>query len=228
MKVILSCEHAGNEIPKDYKPLFEGKSEILHSHRAYDPGAFDLFEYLKLSADFLIFQNVSRLLVEMNRSLNNSQLFSEFTAGLTSKEKDHILAEYYFPYRISAEKKIKQYIQKGEKVLHFSVHTFTPELDGKQRNADVGLLFDPERVEEKIFCKEFKKQLLEKKPELVVKFNYPYLGIDDGFTTYLRKIFPENYYGIELEVNQKFVENNKMPFQLKNAIKRAFLISLKK
>ncbi|MGZ5244731.1 MAG: N-formylglutamate amidohydrolase, partial [Bacteroidia bacterium] len=42
-------------------------------------------------------------------------------------------------------------------------------------------------------------------PELTVKFNYPYLGTDDGFTTHLRKLFPdEKYAGVEIEINQKY------------------------
>ena len=40
---------------------------------------------------------------------------------------------------------------------------------------------------------------------LVVRFNYPYKGISDGFTKYLRTRFTgKQYIGIELEVNQKF------------------------
>src|SRR5665811_1123934 len=101
-----------------------------------------------------------------------------FTSGLATDAKDEILAEFYFPYRNSAEKKIEEYIQKGEKVLHFSVHSFTAELNGKHRIADIGLLFDPEMEEEKIFCEEFKKHLEDELLELIVKFNYPYLGTD--------------------------------------------------
>ncbi|NJW55731.1 N-formylglutamate amidohydrolase, partial [Salinimicrobium sp. CDJ15-91] len=98
----------------------------------------------------------------------------------------------------------------GGEVLHISVHTFTPELEGEVRTADVGLLFDPAREEEADFCKRFQKSLFKQDKELQVKFNYPYLGIDDGFTTYLRQKFPKQYLGIELEVNQKFIKGNKM------------------
>ncbi|MEO8932838.1 MAG: N-formylglutamate amidohydrolase, partial [Xanthomarina sp.] len=47
------------------------------------------------------------------------------------------------------------------------------------------------------------------------RFNYPYLGKADGFTSYLRKQFPKNYLGIEIEVNQKFSKNNVIDSQLK-------------
>ena len=55
-------------------------------------------------------------------------------------------------------------------------------------------------------------------PELSVRFNYPYLGKADGFPTYLRKLFPDNYSGIELEVNQKLSSDNRMEEGLKQLL----------
>jgi hypothetical protein len=51
-----------------------------------------------------------------------------------------------------------------------------------------------------------------------VRFNYPYLGKADGFTTFMRKQFPKNYIGIEIEVNQKFAANNIIEIKLKEDI----------
>jgi hypothetical protein len=43
-------------------------------------------------------------------------------------------------------------------------------------------------------------------PGLVIEFNKPYAGIDDGFTTYLRAKFKDaEYSGIEIEISQKWV-----------------------
>ena len=55
-------------------------------------------------------------------------------------------------------------------------------------------------------------------PKFKVRFNSPYLGKADGFTTYLRKKFPDKYSGIELEVNQKFSKNNAFKSDLKTAL----------
>jgi predicted N-formylglutamate amidohydrolase len=57
-------------------------------------------------------------------------------------------------------------------------------------------------------------------PQLKIRSNYPYLGNADGFTTYLRKRFQKNYLGIELEINQKLLKNEKFPKALKIQIKR--------
>ena len=218
MKLILTCEHAFNTIPQEYQDLFINAEEILESHRGYDPGALDLFNELKDLADFSFYHETGRLLVEVNRSKGHSNLFSAFTKNLSGKQKNEILTQYYFPYRDSVEKQISSIIEKGEKVLHFSVHTFTPKLDEEIRNTDIGLLYDPSRSEEKEFSKKFKQNIKNQNPELKIRFNYPYLGKADGFTTYLRKKFHENYLGIELEVNQKFVPQNKMEYRIKNAV----------
>ena len=218
MKLVLTCEHAFNTIPQEYQNLFINAEETLESHRGYDPGALDLFKELKDLADFSFFHKTGRLLVEVNRSKGHSNLFSEFTKDLSGKQKNEILTQYYSPYRDSVEKQISSIIEKGEKVLHFSVHTFTPKLNEEIRNTDIGLLYDPTRSEEKEFSKKLKHNLKNQNPELNIKFNYPYLGKSDGFTTYLRKKFPENYLGIELEINQKFVSQNQMGYSVKNAL----------
>ena len=216
--LVLTCEHAANKIPMEYKEVFAGAEEILASHRGFDPGALDLFSHLQELAHFHQFHRESRLLVEVNRSLHHPQLFSEFTRGLSIGAKKGILKEYYFPYRDSVEKEIANFMTAGEEVLHFSIHTFTPVLNGKLRNTDLGLLFDPAHTREKDFCKSFKKSVQNSDNSFKIRFNYPYLGKADGFTTYLRKKFPKRYMGIELEVNQKFVHQNSVDRGIKNAI----------
>lgn len=221
MKLFVTCEHAGNRIPEKFEPLFKGAHEVLESHRGYDPGAYDLFCALQKTAHFEKANEISRLLVELNRSLRNPQLFSEFTRSLTASEKASLLEDYYHPYRNEVESTIEKMILKEEKVLHLSIHTFTPELNGKKRNADIGLLYDPARVDEKLYSKKIKRLLLEEGNKWNIRFNYPYLGRADGFTTFLRKRFPANYSGIEIEVNQSFVMNNMMDPSVKMQLLKA-------
>ena len=78
-------------------------------------------------------------------------------------------------------------------------------MNGTTRDVDMGLLFDPSRNLESDWCTELEKQLSVKLNPLKIKFNEPYLGTDDGFTTYLRtKFSDQKYAGIEIEINQKF------------------------
>jgi predicted N-formylglutamate amidohydrolase len=215
MKLVLTCEHGGNIILKDYVSIFKNQQNVLNSHRGYDLGSLDLFNFLKPLSDFSASSETSRLLIELNRSLHHKNLFSEYSKGLSKTEKENLIQSYYLVYRNKVEKEIQSFIEAGELVLHLSVHSFTPVLNEDIRNCDIGLLFDSRRSSEKQFCKSFKADLVKENPKYRVRFNYPYLGKADGFTTYLRKQFPENYMGIELEINQKFSINNKMDEKLK-------------
>ncbi|MBU2930187.1 N-formylglutamate amidohydrolase [Winogradskyella psychrotolerans] len=218
MKLILTCEHGGNEIPETYKKLFNNNKAVLESHRGYDLGVLNLFQHLEPLSDASYFSTTSRLLVELNRSLFSKHLFSEFSNGLSKHEKSAVLKTYYFPYRTAIEYNIAEYIKSEQQVLHLSIHSFTQNLNGDERKGDIGLLYDSRNKKEKEFCKELKVKLLEQNPNLNVRFNYPYLGKSDGFTTFLRKQFPTNYLGIEIEVNQKYSENNVMALNLKQAL----------
>ncbi|MGK0413640.1 MAG: putative N-formylglutamate amidohydrolase [Polaribacter sp.] len=222
MRLVLTCEHGGNDIPETYKKHFPN-DEVLKTHRGYDMGALDLFQYLKPLSDVSFYSTTSRLLVELNRSLHHKMLFSEFTKHLSKIEKDNIIKDYYLPYRLRVEDKINDYVNRSEEVLHLSIHSFTPQLNGKIRNCDIGLLYDSQRNKEQEFCKNLKALLLKHNPNINIRFNYPYLGKADGFTTFLRKQFPKNYIGIEIEVNQKFVANNIIEIELKEDIYKAII-----
>ncbi len=65
MKILLTCEHSGNEIPQKYIDLFKDDLEVLKTHRGFDPGAYDLFQYLSDLSDFEYAHLTSRLLVEV-------------------------------------------------------------------------------------------------------------------------------------------------------------------
>jgi predicted N-formylglutamate amidohydrolase len=227
MKLLLTCEHGGNEIPEEYQKYFINAGKVLNSHRGYDPGAMDLFIFLRDLADYSFYSRTSRLLIELNRSFHHPALFSEFTKNLSSEEKNRIVSRFYLPYRDSVEALIAEILSKGEKVLHISVHSFSSELNGNVRNTDIGLLFDPSKAEEKNYCKILKNQLITPGSQFKVRFNYPYLGKADGFTTCLRKKIPQNYSGIEMEINQKYSVENKMQAALKDRIFHALKNSLK-
>lgn len=204
LTLLVTCEHGGNQIPSAYRTLFAHAQEVLQSHRGWDPGALELAR--KLARHFkapLISSTTSRLVVELNRSPHHPRLFSEFMDSVSEEERQKILAKYYTPYRDQVRDTIRDLVSDGQEVLHLSIHSFTPVLNGKTRTAELGLLFDPSRTPEARFCQEWQRQLRETHPDWRVRRNYPYRGTDDGLTTALRKLFrPESYRGIELEVTQ--------------------------
>ena len=204
MNLIITCEHAGHEVPEEFLNLFQGQEEVLHSHRGWDPGALDISQYLaKHLGAPLYYQPVTRLLIEMNRSLDSPELFSEFTRNLPSLQQQKIIQDYYHPYR---DRLLTNISTLPKPVVHLSIHSFTPVWKGEVRATDIGLLFDPDRKHEAMFCSTM-QQSLNRLGSFQIDFNKPYLGTDDGFTTSLRTLFDdESYIGIEVEVNQKYAQ----------------------
>jgi predicted N-formylglutamate amidohydrolase len=154
----------------------------------------------------LVTSTISRLLIDLNRSIGNPNLFSAATRSAPPELRATIVERYYLPYRAQVERFVRQSVSRGRRVIHISSHSFTPELDGKVRRADVGLLYDPARSGEADLCTRWKASLAALVPALRVRRNYPYAGKGDGLTRYLRLRFPDTaYVGIELEVNQGIV-----------------------
>jgi len=202
--LLLSCEHGGRRIPREYAPLFQSASRDLASHRGWDPGALDvartLARHFHLPLHAVTF---SRLLVEPNRAPSSRRIWSEYTAGLPAGERERILARYWWPHRRSVEAAVRAQVAPGRRVIHVAVHSFTPVLGGEVRNADVGLLYDSRRSGEKALCTRWQEILEALDPTLRVRRNYPYRGAADGLPTWLRQRFPGRAYaGVECELNQ--------------------------
>ncbi|MGE5320448.1 MAG: N-formylglutamate amidohydrolase, partial [Hyphomicrobiaceae bacterium] len=206
---LITCEHGGNRIPARYRHLFAGLEDLLASHRGYDPGALVMAEALAGALEAPLFvSTTSRLLIELNRSLGHPRLYSVATRSAPPSVRQEILERHYLPYRSAAETHIREAIARGMRVVHLSSHSFTPELDGRIRDADVGLLYDPARAGEVELCRRWQLQLRSLMRGWKIRRNYPYTGKSDGFTAYLRRCFPADaYVGIELEINQKHVSN---------------------
>lgn len=205
--LVITCEHGGSRIPGRYHRLFKANQDLLDSHRGFDPGALSMAK--DLAAAFkapLLASTVSRLLVDLNRSVRHPRLYYETVRKQPSDVKDSILRQYYQPYRTQAEHLVRQAIADHGNVIHISSHSFTPALNGKVRNADMGLLYDPARPYEVALCKQWKLALKVLAPELSVRRNYPYEGKGDGLTSWFRqRQAPGTYIGIELEINQKHI-----------------------
>ena len=208
IRFVVSCEHGGNRIPPVYAEAFAGCAPMLASHQGYDAGALQMARDLAAALGAPLFAaTVSRLLIDANRSRGRRGLYSAISRRLSAAQRRVILADYYLPYRRRVEDGIAGFIAGGHRVIHFSSHSFTPELDGDVRRADVGLLYDPSRGGEIALCGGWQQALGEVAPNLRVRRNYPYTGVSDGFTAALRRRFGgDRYLGIEIEINQKHVQ----------------------
>ena len=203
---MLACEHAAKHVPLRYRRLFRNKEALLDSHRGWDPGALELARALAREFQAPLFRGVvTRLLVDLNRSLPSPTLFSEYSLRLPEKERLALLARYWEPYRDAVRRCLEQELAERRCVLHFSVHSFTPRLRGEVRRSDIGLLYDPKSPGEARFCRALRAALQAELSGLRIDMNEPYSGVSDGLTTTLRAEFPRSrYLGIELELNQRF------------------------
>lgn len=204
--VVVSCEHAGRRVPPEWEHLFRDDSEALVSHRGWDPGSGEVAETFarELGAP-LHLHHVTRLLADTNRSPGSPTLFGDRTRELPASERERILEEHHRPHRKRVEDAVAARASTGP-VLHVSMHTFTPVLDGERRTTGIGILYDPARGPERRIAEAWHARLEESLPTLEVHRNRPYAGIADGLTTTLRGVFdPMEYSGIEVEVRSDLV-----------------------
>lgn len=203
--LILTCEHASNKLPAAFKNVVP--AEVLKTHRAYDIGAAQVFRKLVKFAkpEFFSEGKYSRLFVDLNRTITNKSAFSDYLRD-NAKAKAQATA-YWTEYRTAIEKFVESALKpktQAATIVHLGIHSFTPELNGKVRNTDIGILYDPARPQERAYANVIKAEIKRLYPAMKVRFNYPYRGTTDGLTTTLRKKFGQRYVGIEIEINQKF------------------------
>ncbi|MEJ2513619.1 MAG: N-formylglutamate amidohydrolase [Gammaproteobacteria bacterium] len=201
LRWLFTCEHATRHVPPAYRPLFSKAGSVLASHRGWDPGALEVFHALGPDrADLALEGRATRLLVDLNRSLHHPRLFSEFTRKLPEIDRRAIIAAWWRPFRDAAEDAVARWLHDNHCVIHLSVHSFTPVLDGRSRAADFGLLYDPARQAERRFADAWGRRLRARGWN--VRMNYPYRGVSDGHATALRRRHRDRYAGVELELNQ--------------------------
>ncbi|MCC5863338.1 MAG: N-formylglutamate amidohydrolase [Gammaproteobacteria bacterium] len=202
--LLITCEHGGNRVPAQYAALFAGQQALLESHRGLDIGSLVIARQIahRLEAP-LVEATVTRLLVDLNRSPGRGRRYSEITRGLPAAAREALVQHYWAPYRGQVDASLARLLAQHGRVVHVSVHTFAAVLDGVRRTADIGLLYDPRREPERMFCQHWQQALRHSAPAFSVRRNYPYLGRADGLTTALRRRHPPStYIGIELEINQ--------------------------
>ena len=210
MKMILSCEHATAAVPEPYVELFAGAPHVLETHRGYDIGALEVAKAVEELAEGSYYGGCSRLLIDLNRSLHHPRLFSEFSQGLPEAEKEAIIARWYTPFRSATLQAVEEVLPWCDQLLHLSIHSFTPVLDEVVRSNDIGILYDPQRQAEKDLARQLARAIHATDPHLSIMMNHPYRGASDGHTTALRRHFKgEAYLGIEMEINQRLLEDDR-------------------
>lgn len=227
--ILITCEHASRRVPAAYRECFVGHEALLGTHRGSDFGSLAMARDLaEAFAAPLYAASATRLLVDLNRSVGHPHLHSEATRGLSLAQRREIVRRYYRPHRDRAEGDVQAAVERGERVLHIASHSFTPVMNGEVRDCDVGLLYDPKRPGERALVAQWLQAIRAIAPALRLRLNYPYAGKGDGLTSLLRRRYSvEQYVGIEVEINQRFVLRGGAPWHaLRHAVVQGLRASM--
>jgi len=185
LPVLLVCDHASNRFPRSLGTM--GLDYLNRvSHIALDIGAGAVANAVaeNLGATAVICQ-YSRLIVDCNRELVDDSAFLECSDSvdvpgnhdLQESEKERRASEIYWPYHNAIKDQIVRLKKHGIDPVVISIHSFTPVINGNDREWEIGVLWDKDSVTAEIFI----TRLVES--GYLVGDNKPYSGKDaEDFT----------------------------------------------
>lgn len=151
--VLLVCDHASRRIPRTLGDLGLDPP-ALRSHLALDIGAEALARALAASLGVTaVLAGYSRLVVDCNRHLLDSDAFLEFgdgilvpgNRGLSDLDRRKRIDAIYWPYHRAIAAQIARLRTHARAPAVISVHSFTPVLNGVSRPWELGILWDADR-----------------------------------------------------------------------------------
>tara|TARA_B100001971_G_C18218908_1_gene555800 strand:- start:212 stop:1048 length:837 start_codon:yes stop_codon:yes gene_type:complete len=148
--ILIICDHASNKVPRKLNQLGVDDT-VLNQHIGSDIGTDKLGPYIAnaLNAPAVI-SGFSRLVIDLNRDTDSKNSIPEVSdhikvpgnQNLSKDQKQKRLEELYRPYHQKIDDCIDIIKGKGKKPFVISIHSFTPEMDGKKRETDIGILWN--------------------------------------------------------------------------------------
>lgn len=220
-RVVLTCEHAGTELPPPWS-WPEADKRLLGTHWACDIGAGAFTRRLAKALDApAVLSNFTRLLVDPNRPLDAETLFRAEADGepvwlnvdLDDADRRRRIEGFYRPYHAASS----EMVRKSKAEIVFGVHTFTGNYEGNQRDLQIGILFDREE--------DLGHSLVAHLADagFVAAPNEPYSG-KDGLA-YAPVLHAEEHgrRAVEIEVRQDLVVVDAFADKLATALEAFFL-----
>ncbi len=178
-ELVVLCEHASFSIPDEFKNLGLSK-DVVESYLAYDPGVKEASGYIAEHFGCKCFcGNVSRLLIDLNRCSEDTDMVPEKRFGFKIDANINISAEeknkrivFYNEYHNEVAAYIKTLVGQGKDPVVLSIHSFPVKdmssLLGEEINTECGLLFNKdERLADAVYSSI-------KQTNVNVEKNYPY------------------------------------------------------
>jgi predicted N-formylglutamate amidohydrolase len=206
--VVLLADHARRDLPEDYGSLGLPAAEF-ERHIAYDIGVEAVTRELAALLDApAVLANFSRLLIDPNRAEDDPTLIRQIYDGtvvpgnypLAPEERERRLDRFHRPYHDAVGAMIASVVRAfGQAPFIFSVHSFTPVMQGRRRPWHVGVLWDrDERVARPLI------DMLAADGSLVVGDNEPYDGALRGDTMF-RHAIVNGYAHALIEIRQDLI-----------------------
>ena len=206
--LVLVADHARRALPAEYGSLGLPGCEF-ERHIAYDIGVEGVTRALaaRLGAP-AVMAGFSRLLVDPNRGADDPTLIRQLYDGtiipgnypMDEAEREKRLSHYFRPYHAAVWSMISEVERaSGQAPFVVSVHSFTPEMQGRTRPWHVGVLWDSDDRAVRPFVER-----LGQDGHLVIGDNEPYDGALKGDTMYTHCIRP-GYAHILIEIRQDLI-----------------------
>lgn len=185
--LMLLCDHARNALPPGYGTLGLCQAELTR-HIAYDIGAEGVTRALAaLLGVPAVISHYSRLLIDLNRGLDDPTLIMRLSDGaiipgnrhLDEPERARRIDAYYRPYHGAIAAEIARAETAGLTPALLGIHSFTPIFKGHVRPWHASVLWERDpRLAKPLLA------ALEAEPGLVIGENEPYAGVLEGDTLY--------------------------------------------
>ncbi|MEH6624991.1 MAG: N-formylglutamate amidohydrolase [Motiliproteus sp.] len=212
--LLVVCDHASNFIPKHLNGLGLDK-QLLTDHIAWDPGSADVAEIICQQLGCrAVLSNYSRLLIDANRDPadQDPSMIPQISDGyqipgnqnLSPEQKQQRLEEILNAYHAGIETELKGLKQYSIAPLLFSIHTFTPAMQGcsKPRPWHAGMLWNADpRIALPLM------HHLRQHDHLIIGNNEPYSARDVAYTID-RHGHDHGYPNCAIEIRQDLLKDH--------------------
>lgn len=210
--IVLVADHAHRELPEEYGDLGLPASEF-DRHIAYDIGVEAVTRRLAaLLGVPAVMARFSRLLIDPNRGEDDPTLIRQLYDGtvvpgnypMTAEERERRLDRFYRPYHDAVAAMVASVAhESGRAPFIFSVHSFTPVMQGNVRPWHVGVLWDMDHRAPWPLI-----EMLAEDKGLVVGDNEPYDGALRGDTMF-RHAIVNGFAHALIEIRQDLIGDEK-------------------
>jgi predicted N-formylglutamate amidohydrolase len=210
--IVLVADHAGRAVPDEYGDLGLPPSEF-ERHIAYDIGVENVTRRLAAALDApAVMARFSRLLIDPNRGEEDPTMIRQLYDGtviaanypMSPEERERRLELFYRPYHDAVGSLISSVVEEtGAAPFVFSIHSFTPVMQGVRRPWHVGILWDSDPRAPVAMM-----EMLAADKTLVVGDNEPYDGALRGDTMY-RHAIVNGYAHALVEIRQDLIGSDR-------------------